>query len=196
MSAEPRCVGIPVERLTAKAFAPYGTLIEGFPNPPSSELSEFHMVKLDFAVAGTPDLRIARFPVREMVFSRLERHLMMTESRVALGMPAVLIVAGETPLDDRHALPDRASVRAFLMRGDQGVMFRRGAWHGLRCYPTDTRPADFAFITEAESEDELLKIHDLDALRRSHIVDYEKAYGVVFRVIDPAGLLASVSLRP
>ena len=88
------------------------------------------MVELPFSVDSTPDLRIAHYPVQDMCFAKFERHLTMTESRVALGQAVVLVVAADTPLDDRHTLPDARSVRALLMKGDQGIVFR--AWHLAR----------------------------------------------------------------
>ena len=195
MSADCRTIEIPLEPLTAESFAPFGKLIESLPHDARAESDIFHMVELPFSVDSTPDLRIAHYPVQDMCFSRFERHLTMTESRVALGQAVVLITAGDTPLDDRHTLPDTNSIRALLMNGNQGVLFKRGAWHGLDCYPVNGRPADFAFFTERESEDELLEVSDVDALHRSHMVDFAESCNIVFRVGDPLGLMQSVQLK-
>ena len=195
MNAGYRTIEIPLESLTADAFTPFGRLIESLPHDSRAESDVFHMVELPFSVDRTPDLRIAHYPVQDMCFSRLERHLTMTESRVALGQAVVLITAGDTPLDDRYTLPDPHSVRALLMNGNQGILFKRGAWHGLDCYPVNGRPADFAFLTERESEDELLEVSNIDALHRSHMVDFAESCDIVFRVCDPLGLMQSVQLK-
>ncbi len=192
MRTKLKTIVAPLEPLTTDSFAPFGRLIESLPHNPHVDQDTFHMVGLPFDVDSTPDLRIAHYPVQDMCFSKFERHLTMTESRVALGQAVVLIVAADTPLDDRHTLPDARSVKALLMKGNQGIVFRRGTWHGLDCYPVNGRPADFAFLTEREAEDELLEVSDVDALQRSHIVDFADARGINFRVSDPHGLLPAV----
>ena len=192
MRAVHRTIEVPLEPLTADSFSPFGRLIEPLPCDPPAERDAFHMVALPFTVDSTPDLRIAHYPVQDMCFAKFERHLTMTETRIALGQAVVLIVAADTPLDDRHTLPDAGSVRALLMKGNKGIIFRRGTWHGLDCYPVNGQPADFAFLTEREAEDELLEVSDTGALHRSHIVDFAESRGVVFRVSDPLGLLPSV----
>ena len=190
MTAQTKLIDLPVEPLDAAAFAPYGTVIEGLPASGRWQEGKFHLVSLGFGVEGTADLRLARYPYQAMEFSRLERHFTMTESRVPLGKPVVLIVAGDTPPDDRHALPDPASLRALLMRGDQGVMFKRRAWHGLDCFPLAPPHADFAFFTESESEDEFGDGYSAEGLQRSQIVGYAETRSLSFHVTDPAGLLA------
>ena len=195
MRTKHRTIEVSLEPLTTDSFAPFGRLIESLPRNPHVDQDTFHMVELPFSIDSTPDLRIAHYPVQDMCFAKFERHLTMTESRVALGQAVVLIVAADTPIDDRHTLPDARSVKALLMKGNQGIVFRRGTWHGLDCYPVNGRPADFVFLTEKEAEDELLEMSDVDAFHRSHIVDFADTRGIVFRVGDPLGLLPSVQLK-
>ncbi len=190
MTGQTKVIEVPVEPLVAETFVPYGTVIEELPTSGQWAEPKFHLVSLGFGVAGTADLRLARYPYQAMEFSKLERHFTMTESRVPLGKPVVLIVAGDTPPDDREALPDPGSLRALLMRGDQGVMFKRRAWHGLDCFPLAPPHADFAFFTESESEDEFGDGYNAEDLQRSQIVDYAETRSLSFRVTDPAGLLA------
>ena len=192
MTARYKIVDVPLQPMTAEAFAPYGRLIESRPVEGHGAEGKFRMTGLPFTVDGTPDLRIAHYPAQDMYWSKFERHLTMTETRIALGRAVVLIVAGDTPLDERCTLPDVRSVKALLMRGDQGIVFRRGAWHGLDCYPVNTRHADFAFLTEREAEDELVDLGNVDTLRRSHIVDFAETRNIVFRASDPCGLARSI----
>ena len=188
-AASLKTIEVPLEPLTKETFAPYGKVIGPSPFDGASNDDTFHMINLEFAVEKTPELRIAHYPVKEMRLSTFERHLTMTESRVALGRAVVVVVAGDTPIDDRHSLPDVRSVRALLLPGTQGIMFARGAWHGLDCYPIGNKPADFAFFTEKESEDELETAKSFDELKRSDMVDYAEAQAVEFRITDPNGLV-------
>ena len=186
-----RIVDIPVEPLVAEAFKPFGVVIEGGGNKAEFENSPNRMINLGFEVDGRAELYIIRYLRQEMLISRLEQHLTMTEARVSLGEPVVVVVAESVALADPKAIPDPKTARAFLVMGRQGFMFNRGAWHSLDCYPTVASFADFAFFTEREAEKELTQLQDLDPdqCRRSHIVDFTRDHDLVFRVTDPIGLL-------
>jgi ureidoglycolate hydrolase len=149
------------------------------------------MINLNFKVDGTAEMHLIRYPRRDMTPTRFERHLTMTETRVALGDSAIMVVAGDTPLDDRTALPEPGSVRAFLLSGNQGLLLHRGTWHD-GCYPTSASHADFAFFTEKEAEDEFACPKPF-RYERTHVIDFAKTAGITFKVTDPKGLIASMS---
>ncbi len=86
----------------------------------------------------------------------MERHLHVTETRVALTPePVVLVVAQLASSDDTAALPCLESFRAFLLNGRQGVLLGTSAWHPLDCFPVRSRHADFVFGSEMATEKEL-----------------------------------------
>ncbi len=187
-----KIIDIPVESLHADSFSPYGIVIKELLH---NRVAKFEMQNLGFEVDGTAELFIVSYPFQEMEFSKFERHHTMTEGRISLERAVVLVVAEDTPLNDCHSLPEPKSLRAFLLPGNQGIMFHKGTWHCIDCFPTEQGHADFAFFTEAESEEELLVFEDGDPenIQRSDLLDYKKERGVSFRITDPNGLLASVN---
>ena len=181
---------IPLEPLQVEAFSPYGIVIKAL--PPNHQ-AKFEMHNLSFEVDGTPELFIVSYPFQEMEFSTFERHRTMTEARVSLGGAVVIVVAEETPMDDRNSFPDPETFRAFLIPSNQGIMIHKGSWHCIDCFPVRPGHVDFAFFTEAESEDEFFDFEDSDKVnfQRSDLFDYKEEKGISFRITDPDGLLAS-----
>jgi len=187
----PNTVDVSVEDLNAEAFSPFGTFFSsGWPSEAFAGKPN-RMIDLGFSVDGTPSLYLIRYLAAEMVLTEFERHLAMTEARIALGAPAsVLVVAAPNPVEAKDVLPDVESVRAFLIRPGTGLVLKRTTWHALDCFPVHEPFVDFAFISERESEKELEGA--FDALERTQIVDFSDS-GIEFRVSDPAGLLSSLS---
>jgi ureidoglycolate lyase len=120
---------LPVEPLTAAAFAPFGEVIEPaaatqrFPiNAGSAE--RFHaLAQIETDPAGHALISLVRaqpqcLPITVVM---LERHPLGSQAFVPLD-PAVryLVVVAESA---------DATPRAFLASGGQGVNYRRGAWH-------------------------------------------------------------------
>lgn len=178
-------LAIPLERLTTEAFAPCGTLIAAGLHRPDFARPKLQNWRLAFASDAPPRLQVMRYHAQPMVLSQFERHLCVTEVRCPIGdARGVLVVAGKT---DGDAPPRPDAVRAFLIDGTAGVMLDPGVWHGLDCFPVGAPSADFLFLSDAATEDE---IETVIAGTRTHIVDLGP--DVVFEITDPSGLTRSV----
>lgn len=181
---------VPVERLTPGSFAAFGEVIDELPDSARAEGGFKAARRVGFSIEGEVDLRVIRYEFKSMEFHLMERHLHVTETRVPLTPePVVLVVAQSTSPGDRAALPNLESFRAFLLNGRQGVLLGTGAWHALDCFPVRSRHADFAFLSERETEKELRATRDLTECRRTLVVDLQKELDVRFAVVDPSGLL-------
>ena len=184
-------VAVPVEALTASAFAPYGWLLAGGLAAPSHARPGLDVWALPFRAAAPVRLQIMRYRHQAMRFSQLERHVGVTEGRTPLaGSAAVLVVAGTTDNADPRAVPAPDVLRAFLMDGSCGVMFRPGLWHALDCFPLTPPYADFLFLSDEATETEIEAQSRPASGRWTHVVDYAETLGLGFAVSDPAGLLS------
>jgi ureidoglycolate hydrolase len=188
-----KIVEIALEPLTADAFAPYGQLITARDEPPAFEGSHLEAWQMDFAVDGEIELMYVRYIHQEMRWTTMERHFNITQSFMALGGAAsVMVVADPTDANDRSVLPRPETVRAFLVDGTQGVMLWKGTWHALTRFPVPATSSAFAMITGAATQQELERQNrDGTQPKLTQVIDYEKEYGIGFAVVDPRGLLAA-----
>ena len=109
-------VEIALESLTADAFAPYGQLIAARDEPPVFEAAHLEAWQMEFAVDGEIELMVVRYIHQEMRWTTMERHFNITQSFMALGGAAsVMMVADPTDANDRSALPRPETVRAFMV---------------------------------------------------------------------------------
>ena len=185
-----KIVEIPVERLTADAFAPYGQVLEEFSPEIRAVQGRKATKTLDFVINGAVELDIVRYDQQPMEFYMLERHLTLTETRVPLTPSTVVVIVGApTRPVDRAVSPPPESLRAFVLNGRQGVLLWRGTWHALDCFPVSSPYADFAFVCEVETESEWKNAPDLSGCQRSHFVDLRRELDLQFKVVDPAGFL-------
>jgi ureidoglycolate lyase len=185
-------VEIALEPLTAGGFAPYGQLITARDEPPVFEGPHLEAWRMDFAVDGEIELMYMRYVHKEMRWTTMERHFNVTQSFMALGGAAsVMVVADPTDASDRSVLPRPETVRAFLVDGARGVMLWKGTWHALTRFPVPATGGAFAMITGAVTQRELER-QNRDGTRPelTQVVDFEKEYGAGFAVVDPRGLLA------
>ncbi len=185
-------VEIALEPLTAGAFAPYGQLITARDEPPAFDAPHLDAWRMDFAVDGEIELMYVRYIHQDMRWTTMERHFNVTQSFMALGGAAsVMVVADPTDESDRSALPRPETMRAFLVDGARGVMLWRGTWHALTRFPVPATGGAFAMITGAATQHELER-QNRDGTRPAltQVVDFEKEFGVGFAVADPQGLLA------
>jgi len=187
-----KTVEIALEPLTAEAFAPFGQLVAARDEPPAFDAPHLDAWQMDFAVDGEIELMVVRYIHQDMRWTTMERHFNVTQSFMALGGAAsVMVVAEPTDAADRMVSPRPETVRAFLVDGAQGVMLWRGAWHALTRFPVPAAGGAFAMITGAATQHELER-QNRDGTRPAltQVVDFEKEFGVGFTVADPQGLLA------
>ncbi len=147
---------VKVEPLTEAGFAPFGQVISPKDRPPDFQTeSGTEGWAVEFS-AGRPLIMLLKTRYQGLRFSKLERHFNLTQTFLPLGgSPAVVAVAPPSP--DRTAIPEPATVRAFLLDGTRGYALARGTWHSLDrfpLYPPDTR---WVIITDHETQDDLLK---------------------------------------
>ena len=184
-----RIIDVNLERLTHDAFAPYGQIIGAQLEPTDWKRPRLDVWKMPFSIDGTTELRVMRYHYQQLEFQMLERHMSVTESRIPMGgVRAIMVVAGATPLDEPNSFPPPDSVRAFYLDGTQGLMLWRGTWHALDCFPITQPYADFGFISEVETEDEIELSVEPAIGERTQITNYDSSSNVSFRIVDPLGL--------
>ena len=175
-------IEIEVEPLTAGAFAPYGQLIAARDDAPDYAQPHLEVWHLDYTADAPVRIQIMRYHRKPMTFSRLERHIRVSEGRIPLdGARAVLAVAGMTGAapDD---MPDPSSVRAFRLDGSCGLLFTPGVWHSLDCFPVAASYADFVLVSDQATEEEIEAWTGPSSGERTHVVDYAPR-GIEFRFI-------------
>ena len=183
-----RTLEIPLEPLTHAAFAPFGQLVGERPETPGWQRPLLDAWKNRFEIDGRTELRVMRyhFQGKAPVFHLVERHVCVTESRIPMAGAQAVIVVG--PLTADRTGPPPETLRAFHIDGRCGLMLHRGTWHALDCFALTKPHADFAFVSEVETEDEIETSKDPIDGERTHLFDYRAAHGVEFRLIDPKGL--------
>ncbi len=102
--------------VTAKAFKPYGWVIE-WPGPVTGKKNLFRIVTRESARVGW---RIAYLVVRDRQIDKLERHPRSKESFEPVKGKAVLYVSrGKAP----------RKIEAFIL--DKPVILKKAVWHGI-----------------------------------------------------------------
>jgi ureidoglycolate lyase len=142
LDADIRILRLPVQELTAEAFAPYGEV--------SAPAGGF---RLDFSgqAASFCHVRIEHRPLHLYFFAR---HLHSTQAYVPLGAAeSVLVVAPPADLQDPDALPDLTRAAAFRLTGDRAVNLYRGTWH--RTPMPTASVADFLVLDREGTLDDL-----------------------------------------
>lgn len=169
--------------LTAEAFEPYGWVLQGGSGPGDFSRANLDLWCLPFHSDAPPRLQIMRYHHQAMVFSKLERHLAVTEARYPMNAgKAVLVVGAASNPTDRLAPPDIAQVRAFILDGTKGIMFKKGTWHGLDCYPLTPPHVDFLFLSDTETEREIEGQSAPATGSRTEVFDFAEANHVRFQV--------------
>ena len=176
-------VEIRSEPLTTRSFAPYGQLIGAGEEPADYARPLLDVWHLDYRADARTRVQIMRYHRQPMTFSRLERHVHVTEGRIPLGgARAVLAVAGATG-EARDAMPDPHSVRAFRFDGSCGILFAPGVWHSLDCFPLHSPTADFVLLSDEATETEIESWREPASGRHTHVCDYASA-GIEFRIVE------------
>lgn len=180
----PRIVDVEVEPLTEEAFEPFGAVVGAGSRPPALEIGTMQTWKAPFEVDGALAMIICRYAREPIAWSRMERHLAVTQAFLPLASVAsVMVVAPPSDPTRRDAAPPPEAVRAFRMTGDVGVVLWRGTWHALRRFPLGAPHADFVLLTGRDTQAELESEAaggTLPAL--THEVDYQKMFDVSFCV--------------
>lgn len=108
------------------SFAPYGTLL-----PPHEDGKLFGPDEGQLELArGTPRFYVMRLNGRPAAFSRITRHIHVTQCLAAVeGGAWLLAVCPPDDPDNPAALPDLARLAAFEVPGNVAVMLHRSTWH-------------------------------------------------------------------
>jgi ureidoglycolate hydrolase len=129
MSAKPVALqerALPARPISAEAFAPFGDFI-----PQTEDGVPFGAAdaKLDLS-QGTPRFYVMRLDERPMTFTRITRHIKVTQCLAAVGgKPWLIAVAPPLDNDKPDAEPALESIRAFVVPGDAAIMLHKGTWH-------------------------------------------------------------------
>lgn len=120
---------IPIEPLTAGAFAPFGDVVETTGAPliiNAGYAQRFNdLAAVDISPeAGEPCVSIftARARALPLTITMMERHPLGSQAFMPLQNNAWMIIVCESP-------EEPASYRAFAATGLQGVNYARGTWH-------------------------------------------------------------------
>ena len=124
---------LPVQPLTAEAFAPYGQVIErqgraSYAINEGSSQRFSDLAQLETDAQGRLALSIFRAQACSAPYALycLERHPLGSQAFMPLFGQSFLVVVADPPAD---ALPRAQDLRVFLANGEQGINFQRGAWH-------------------------------------------------------------------
>jgi ureidoglycolate lyase len=181
---------LPVERLGADAFAPFGVVLEaGTADAEHLNRAPGHLGflwvhrRLEFPSA--PSICTLRYYYRGTRCEFLQKHPSSTVVLVPMGMrPSVVYVAP----DDGEGRPRLDEARAFLLDGSRGLTMHPGVW--LRyAYPLGPF-VDFVYVTQrldprtANSSDDVVR------------VNLDREYGLVLEAVFAAPLGPGVELGP
>jgi len=148
-SAMAAIVDLPIEDLTPEAFAEFGEVLAPRARPtfdlPGKDLHRFAWH------ANSPTImQVICFKPQPLSVTAIERHGHVTEARMHIGGPAAVVVVG-APSD---APPNPSTLRAFRI-DRQGIMFKRGTWHGIDAYPLGAEPSQFLHLSDRDTQREL-----------------------------------------
>ena len=154
------------EKLTAEAFAAFGSVIEASDRCERIDINQGHAVRYDALAAadcaeggGQAVLSLFRAkPLAAPVLKVFERHPLGSQSFVPLGGKPYLVAvapAGEF---------DPAAVRVFRAEGHQGVHYAKGVWHHFLLVLEE---GDFLVVDRAGPGDncEEIELADPDVIR-------------------------------
>ena len=98
-------IEIPLEPLSAEAFAPFGQLICARDDePPIFAAPHLRSWRQDFEVLGPTELMYIHYRHQPIEFSAFERHFQVTQTFVALGGAASVMVVA--PPTGRESVPE------------------------------------------------------------------------------------------
>ncbi|WP_430869570.1 ureidoglycolate lyase [Cupriavidus basilensis] len=130
--SRPPAARLPVEPLSAAAFAAFGDVIESEGRAPmvingGMTLRYNDLAGIDVGAGGGRAL-ISFFDAQPyalpLVIASMERHPLGSQAFVPMGEAVFLVVVA--PAGDQL---DETAIRAFVTNGRQGVNYARGVWH-------------------------------------------------------------------
>ena len=146
-----------IHPLTRQAFAPYGDVIEADPSTVrlinNGTTERFHRLGVTEAEGEGVIISLFRGQPRQFPYEigMMERHPFGSQSFSPIsGRPFLVAVS-----DDVGGRPGKPTI--FLVRGDQGVNYRRNVWH----HPLMVldAPGDFLVIDRDKPENNLEEFH-------------------------------------
>ncbi len=174
----PRVHTIPIEPLTAEAFAPFGALIDvrdGAPDYVGASGTEGWHVAFE---SGRPLVSLLRTPYQGLRFRTMERHFHVSQAFIPLGGEHAAVAVAPPSLS--QGAPPLEAIRAFLLDGSKGYVLHRGTWHSLDRFPLRPPDTRFVMLTDHETQEDLTAAY---AGKRSAAltqeIDLERAHGVV-----------------
>jgi ureidoglycolate lyase len=184
---------IPLEPLTAAAFAPFGHLVTQGEGEPAFATATIASWPIPVEVDDRLHMMWSWYPKVAMTFDRLERHVAVSQGFLPVGdLPSVMVVAPGGA--EREPAPHE--LRAFLVPGDVGIVLARNTWHALTRFPVRNPGGAFVLLTSAATQAELEEERRTGAKPTlTHVLDYA-ARGTSFAVSDPRGLLTTAHRQP
>ncbi|HKG75808.1 MAG TPA: ureidoglycolate lyase [Aestuariivirgaceae bacterium] len=136
---------VEIRPLTRSDFAAYGDVLEtaGTTHYPINEgtAERFHdLARVDVESGGGRvliNIFIGQKQPRPIIIKMMERHPLGTQCFMPLREQSYLVVVA-----DGETAPEPGSLRAFLVRGTQGVNYYRNVWH----HPLLVLEADSPFL--------------------------------------------------
>lgn len=131
----PSTQSLPIEPLSATAFAPYGQML-GTEMQWSEPAAVFSNPATDFwrthlfqpGAGGDTEILWVNYRNRDLVVSTLEVHHLTQQAIVPLTGAVVHVVA----CSDAQGQPDLATLKAFLIPQGLGICMQPGCWHASR----------------------------------------------------------------
>ncbi|WP_323794798.1 ureidoglycolate lyase [Nisaea sp.] len=149
---------IRAEPLTAKAFAPFGAVLEATGTPDfmiNAGLCGRHhdLARPETDVDGAVSLSVGRSEAVTLPLSlgMMERHPHGSQAFVPMGGARFLVIVAE----DQNGTP--SIPHAFLTNGRQGIQYKMNCWHGVLAPLTG--PSDFLIVDRVGPGDNLEEHH-------------------------------------
>lgn len=166
-------------------FSPYGRIVRYSHERPASLKSEsVESWLLPFESASPARIMFNRYHNNDRRFSVMEKHLDVTQCFFPLGNTPFIMVVGLESQDNQPFSTN--DVKAFYIRGDQGVLLWRNVWHSLARFAVGSDHIDLAFITDRSTQDEIeSSLAGGKPPARTRFTDFKDTHGVQFLVQDP-----------
>lgn len=130
---------LPVEELSADAFAPYGTVwgrpysdgLRGFTNPATDF---WHQDFFDCGEHGKPEVLWVNYRKNDGLVTTLEAHWLTQQAIVPLGPQGIIHVVALC--DASGTQPDLATLKAFHVPSGTGISMNPACWHASQVADT------------------------------------------------------------